>query len=327
MSGKRTEISRRDFLNRGCLTTAGVVAATAASGYLPSADAVSFLRHQVPDKGPDILRVAACQVLCYPDVAKSTQKVLKWIEAAAKDNVDVISFPEACLCGYVKDDKYWQTDRDEDFKSGEAKVIEASRQFNIAVVLGTAHWEGDDIYNDLLIIDKGGKVRGRYSKTHLAEDWPVPGKTLPVYTVAGVPSCFIICHDVRYPELVRLPAIAGAQICYFCSHEAGLVKEYKLSAYRAMPIARATENSVFCVMANAPAELGSSRGSHGNSKIIHPDGNVLAEASYLEERLVAANIKISDASRHMARRAVDDETILKQWMNDGVRLVQVHDQN
>jgi predicted amidohydrolase len=72
--------------------------------------------------------------------------------------------------------------------------------------------------------------------------------------VAGVKSCFIICHDVRYPELVRLPAIAGAQMCYFCSHESGLREEYKLSAYQAMPIARATENSIFCVMAHAPAD-------------------------------------------------------------------------
>jgi len=204
-------------------------------------------------------------------------------------------------------------------------VIEASKRLNIAVVLGTVHWESDRIYNDLLVIDKGGLVRGRYSKTHLAESWPVPGKTLPVYKLAGVKSCFIICHDIRYPELVRLPAVAGAQICYFCSHESGLKHEHKLSAYRAMPIARATENSIFCIMANAPADPQTLRGSHGNSKIIHPDGNVLVEAGYFQERLVTANIKISDASRSIARRAAEDNTILKQWLNEGTELVQVYD--
>ena len=50
-----------------------------------------------------------------------------------------------------------------------------------------------------------------------------------------------------------LPAIAGAQLCWFCSNESGLTFEHKLSAYQAMPIARATENSIFLVMANAPA--------------------------------------------------------------------------
>jgi omega-amidase len=202
-------------------------------------------------------------------------------------------------------------------------VIEAARRLQIAVVLGTVHWEGQKLFNDLLVIDKGGTVRGRYSKTHLAESWPAPGQVLPVYEVAGVKSCFIICHDVRYPELVRLPAIAGAQICYFSSHESGLREEYKLSAYQAMPIARATENSIFCVMANAPANPQTLAGSHGNSKIIHPDGNVLVEAGYFEERLVTATIRVADASCAMAQRAVKDETILKQWLESGTRLVQV----
>jgi len=284
---------------------------------------MSFTRHQVKEKGKGCLRVAACQILNYPDVGKSAKKVLEWIETAAKDSVDVVAFPEACLCGYAGGD-YWKSAQPEAFKAAEDLVIEASKRFNMGVILGTVHWESAKIYNDLLVIDKGGIVRGRYSKTHLAEAWPVPGKHLPVYDVAGVKSCFIICHDVRYPELVRLPAIAGAQICYFCSHESGLKYEHKLSAYRAMPISRATENSIFCVMANAPADPKTLRGSHGNSKIIHPDGNVLAEAGYFEERLVTATIRLRDASRAMALRAVRDETILKKWLTKGVELVQVH---
>ena len=323
MSYAGSKISRRKLMARGALAV-GTSVMVAGSARSTSAAGVSFTKHQAVEKGPGCLRVAACQILTYPDIAKSTEKVVGWIEAAAKDNVDVILFPEACLCGYAGGD-YWKTARPEDFKRGEALVIEASKRFNIAVVLGTVHWDSEKIYNGLLVIDKGGKVRGRYSKTHLAESWPVPGRTLPVYDVAGVKSCFIICHDVRYPELVRLPAVAGAQICYFSSHESGLSREDKLSAYRAMPIARATENSIFCIMANAPAEAKTLRGSHGNSKIIHPDGNVLFEAGYFEERLVTANIRLSDASRSIARRAANDETILKEWLKSGAKLVSVHD--
>lgn len=323
MSYTESNISRRKLMARGALAV-GASVVVAGSADSASAAGVSFAKRHTVEKGAGTLRIAACQVLNYPDVAKSTQKVLKWIEAAAKDNVDVILFPEACLCGYAGGD-YWKTPRPEDFKKGEALVIEASKRFNIAVVLGTVHWQSEKIYNDLLVIDKGGRVRGRYSKTHLAESWPVPGTTLPVYNVAGVKSCFIICHDVRYPELVRLPAVAGAQICYFSSHESGLTHEYKLSAYNAMPIARATENSIFCIMANAPTDRKTFRGSHGNSKIIHPDGNVLVEAGHFEERLVTANIRIGDASRSIARRAANDQTILKEWLNSGANLVSVHD--
>jgi predicted amidohydrolase len=309
---------------RSSLAVTGIVGAVTSPVFSKSDSGVSYNKYHIDEKGTDTLRVSACQILTYSDVEKSTKKILHWIETAAQDGVDVVAFPEACLCGYAGKE-YWKTARPEDFKKGEDIVIEASKRLNIAVVLGTVHWESDKIYNDLLVIDKGGLVRGRYSKTHLAESWPVPGKILPVYKLAGIKSCFIICHDVRYPELVRLPAVAGAQICYFCSHESGLKHEHKLSAYRAMPIARATENSIFCVMANAPADPQTLRGSHGNSKIIHPDGNVLVEAGYFQERLVTANIKINDASRGIARRAVKDDTILKQWLNEGVELVQVYD--
>lgn len=312
------DISRRTFLAGGTLAALGA----AAAGDEAAAQRVSFQRHEIRQKREGCLRLAACQILNTPDVAASTKKVLQWIEKAAADDVDVVAFPEACLCGYATED-YWKSARPEDFQAGEAQVIAASKRLNIAVILGTAHWEGRTIFNDVLVIDKGGVVRGRYSKTHLAESWPAPGRVLPVYEVAGVKSCFIICHDVRYPELVRLPAIAGAQVCYFCSHESGLREEQKLSAYHAMPIARATENGIFCVMANSPANRETLAGSHGNSKIIHPDGSALLEAGYFEERLVAATVRIADATRWVAQRAVGDDTILKEWLQGGTRLVQM----
>jgi len=311
-------ISRREFIVASTGVSAGLV------GLKDSADAQSIESAH----GSNHVRVAACQILTYSDLKKSVQKIIKWMNTAAEDSADVVVFPEACLCGYQPDDNYWKKANPEDFENAEQEVVEASKSLNIAVVLGTAHWQAGQLFNSLLAIDKGGKVQGRYAKTHLAESWPglVPGKILPVYTLAGVKSCFIICHDVRYPELVRLPAVAGARICYFISNESPLTKEHKLSAYRAMPIARATENGIFCVMANAPADpenMNAANQSHGNSKIIGPDGNIITEAGYFEERLVTATIDISRATRNIAKRAINDDTILKDWLRNGVRLVEV----
>lgn len=270
------------------------------------------------------MRVAACQIATYPDLSRSATKIVEWIGRASDGGVDVVAFPEASTCGYACDPSFWERADPGDFESAEGTVIDASKERGIGVVLGTAHQEEGRWLNSLLVIDKGGVVRGRYSKTHLAESWPSPGRILPVYHLAGVKSCFLVCHDIRYPELVRLPAIAGAQICYFCSNESGLLAEHKLSAYRAMPIARATENGIFLVMANAPADpdnLRSGSQSHGNSKIIHPDGNVLEEAGYFEERLVTCLVDLEDANRAMAQRAANDDTILRTWMKRGSRLV------
>ena len=269
-------------------------------------------------------RVAACQILTGPDVGENSRNIIRWIGRAAEAGADAVAFPESTLFGAVGDRLYWDQADPKEFEEAESEIASEAKKRDIAVICGTAHWEGDRIYNDLIVIDKGGAVRGRYSKTHLVVDFDEPGKILPVYTVAGVKSCFIICHDIRYPELVRLPAAAGAQICYFASNEDGLLLENKLSAYRAMPIARATENWIFVVMANSPADpsdIAGSTQSHGNSKIIHPDGNVMVEAGFFEETIVSAEIDLDEADRRMVIRSIEDDTILTSWMREGLKLV------
>ena len=300
------KLNRRSFLSAGSAALAAQTPPVAAQ------------------RGPE-LRVAACQILTFPQPRRSAEKICSWMEKAAADKVDVVAFPEAAVCGYTCEKDYWKAANPRDFEEAESVVISAARKLNIAVILGTAHWEDGKVYNSVLVIDKDGRARGRYSKTYLAEAWPTPGRKLPVYTVAGVKSCFIICHDIRYPELVRLPAIAGAQICYYTSNESGLVEEHKLSAYRAMPISRATENSIYLVMANAPADsrnMHAAEQSHGNSKIIHPNGTVLVEAGFFNEALVTATIDLKAADRAIAKRAVKEGTIVSKWLHDGSQLVE-----
>jgi predicted amidohydrolase len=92
-----------------------------------------------------------------------------------------------------------------------------------------------------------------------------------------------------------------------------------------MPISRATENGIFLVMANAPADpedLARSGSSHGQSKIIHPDGNVLKEAGYFTEEAVICELDLAAATGGIARRAVNDETRLREWLQAGVALVE-----
>ncbi len=271
------------------------------------------------------LRVAACQILTFPEPAKSAKKICAWMEKAAQDKVNVVLFPEASVCGYTCEPEYWKTADPKQFEAAEQEIIIAARRLDIAVVLGSAHWEDQKVFNSLLVVDRGGRVKGRYSKTYRAEAWPAPGRILPVWTVAGVKSCFIVCHDIRYPELVRLPVIAGAQVCYFSSNESGLVEEHKLSAYRAMPISRATENGIYLIMANAPADPKNMQGasqSHGNSKIIHPNGTVLCEAGYFKETLVTSTIDLKAADRAVAKRAVKEGVIVSQWLREGAQLVE-----
>ena len=272
------------------------------------------------------VKVAACQLLTSKDVSVSTTKVLQQIEACAEDRIQIAAFPEGCLFGYCCDPNYWEQISPQVIKAAEAKIAEAARRHKIAVIVGSAHHDGENWHNDLAIFDQHGSLKYRYGKTFLAgEKWCTNNRgKLPIVQLADVACCFIICHDVRYPELVKLPAAMGAQICIFCSCESGLLSEYKLSAYRAMPISRATENGIYLVMANTPAnpdDIRAAGSSHGNSKIVHPNGNVIIEAGFFGDEIVSATIDLSQATSSQAKRTYNEDTILREWFREGCEFV------
>ena len=272
------------------------------------------------------LKVAACQLLNSDDIDNNVVRICEFLENCAEQGVDLAAFPEGVLYGYCCRTDFWDQMTPEILRGAEERVAQTCARLNIAAVIGTAFREGDIWLNGLAIFERDGRLVGRYGKTFLGGDtWcdNYKGK-IPIIEIAGVKACFAICRDIRYPEIVRLPVILGAEILIFCSCESGLTAEHKLSAYRAMPIARAAENEIYVLMANAPANpdnIRSTESSHGNSKIIDPLGNVLVEAGYFEERAVIADIDFSLASRHVATRVLKEPTILQDWYRQGLQYV------
>ena len=130
---------------------------------------------------------------------------------------------------------------------------------------------------------------------------------------------------------------SGAQIVFIANNEAGLEREDKLLGYRSMQISRATESHVFSIMANAPADkerFGRKNSSHGNSNIVDPLGNVLDEAGSFEERIVKAELDLSQANRSTVLRTIGgsprhhklfgseiEHPSYTAWMKEGMKLV------
>ena len=259
------------------------------------------------------------------NIEKNTCGVIDRLNTCAREKVDIAAFHEGILYGYSSCPDFWSSLDQTRIEKAERQIIQVCREKGIAAIVGSTHLEDGQRYNSLLVIDRDGTVRGRYGKIHLAgEQWCEPAQHLPIYELCGIPCCFLICHDIRYPELVRLPAAAGAKICFFASCESSVTSEHKLSAYRAMPISRATENDIYVVMANAPADpsdINRAGSSHGESKIIHPNGNVIAEAGIFTDEIIIRKLDLHQASRNIALRAVNDITRLREWMKDGVKLV------
>lgn len=159
------------------------------------------------------IKVAACQILNTEDVEKSTNKVIGRLKECARQGIEIASFPEGTLFGYCCRADYWKSMEPQVFIDAEARISDVCHENNIAAVVGSAHQTNGVWNNSLAIFERDGTIKARYGKTFLAgEKWCVNNRgPLPIVNLAGVDCCFIICHDIRYPELVKLPAAMGAK--------------------------------------------------------------------------------------------------------------------
>jgi len=269
------------------------------------------------DEGPQQLRVAAVQMRSTLDLATNVERTIAWLRKCAAERVRVAVFPECSLTGYSNRAAELPAD---EVVQAEREVAAACRELDLYAVIGLPYREGEKLYNSASVITPEGKILERYHKVQLAESWPDAGDHLSIFRIDGVWCTIIICHDERYPELVRLPVLAGARVVFYISHESGLHAEHKLDPYRAQIQARAVENTVYVVHANAPANRDTT-GSHGQSRIIDPRGNLVGrEASFFKEEMLPATLDLRRATAANALRSIQ-RGILRDWWREGIQRV------
>jgi len=260
------------------------------------------------------LKVAAVQFRSSLNLNDNQRRISEILGQLASAHVQVAVFPECALTGYDTDSAPPASEKE--IAAAEENIGKICRDKKIAVVLGTVYKVNSHAYDAADVFNSRGERVERYGKIHLAgEKWAVPGNHIAYFDLEGVPSTVLICHDERYPELVRLPALEGAQVVYYVSSESSLKEESKLAPYRAQMMARAVENSVFVVAANTPANHDLT-GSHGQSRIIAQDGNILQEASIFGDDVLIATLKLAPAKSGWPQKSLQGP--LGDWWRSGV---------
>jgi predicted amidohydrolase len=267
---------------------------------------------------PVRLKVAAVQFRSSLSVPDNVKRINAVIEQLADQGVNVAAFPECALTGYHTGEVMEPSA--EAVLDAEEQIRLTCQKKKIGAVVGSIYKTNGRTYDTAVVFNSRGELVERYGKVMLAgEKWAVPGNHVAFFELEGVPSTVIICHDERYPELVRLPAMAGAQVVYYISHEAGMEKEWKLAGYRAQMMARAVENDVFVVAANAPGNIRDNSGSHGQSRIIKNDGNVLQEGSFYGDDILVETLLIKPRESEWLAKGL--KGLLADWWAEGVEFM------
>lgn len=130
-------------------------------------------------------------------------------------------------------------------------------------------------YNTLIWIDRSGKIAGTYRKCHLFRFYNEhrlfsPGRDASVFFIDGVCVAPNICYDLRFPELMRSQAFAGAHLAIVCAQWPASRRMH----WEALLKARAIENQIFIVACNRIGMNHRGDKFAGASQVITPWGDV-----------------------------------------------------
>jgi predicted amidohydrolase len=228
------------------------------------------------------VRIACCQVA--PRVGDRGANLTTSetaIRSAAATGARIVVLPELMSSGYVFRDKAEALALAERLDGPSVSHWhQLAGRHDVTVVAGVCEQgEDDHCHNTAVVVDPGG-LRASYRKVHLwdAEKlvFTAGDRPPPVVEVEGARVSVMICYDLEFPEWVRLPALAGAQL--LCA-PANWPLFPRPAAERPMEVVRvqaaASANRMFIAVCD---RVGQERGVDwvGGSVVVDPDGWPLA---------------------------------------------------
>jgi predicted amidohydrolase len=206
------------------------------------------------------------------------------IEAAAKQRVSVLVFPELSLTGYEPDlaAELAMTAAD----GRLAPLMALAQQHQVEVILGAPLTNGAAKPALGAIVLSAMGAATTYRKMHLGSSeraYFTPGDTPRTITVSGHTLGIAICADSSQPAHPQAYADLGATI-----YAAGVFLNAQWYATDVPRLAGyAARHRMLTVMANHGASVGT-YASVGKSAVWAPDGSLLAQAESTESALVIA---------------------------------------
>jgi predicted amidohydrolase len=243
------------------------------------------------------MKIGHYQVACKAgDFDANMAKVVKGLELAEAQRVEILCFPECFLTGYQDREKLA---RKHGFKAHSAKmqkVLDRTRRFDSTFIVGFNEVRGDDLYNTALVARRG-KLLGTYSKCSAYMRFHKQGREFPVFERRGMKFGVVICSDGGYIEPTRILVLKGARIV-FAPHYNYIAKDhllYHFQKVRSDHIARAVENSIHFVRGNN-VTVGRDKGlsydgvGYGDSYIVDPAGEFVVRSRRHQEDFICADV-------------------------------------
>jgi len=227
----------------------------------------------------------------FGDPAANFATVTRMAEEAKRRGSDLILFPELWSTAY---DLTHASRYASSLDSGLFNEISSlARRLEIHILGSTLSLQGENKYgNTLTVFAPDGSQLANYSKIHLfrlmdEDRYLSAGNRITTVDLPFGRAGLAICYDLRFPELFRAHALAGAEMAFLPSEW----PEPRLMHWQTLIRARAIENQMFIFACN---RVGTDAQNvfFGHSMAVDPWGEILAEAGDGEE-VISLSVDLS----------------------------------
>jgi predicted amidohydrolase len=193
--------------------------------------------------------IAVAQIRYFDTAEKhNVAKIKKYIKLAKSKKADIVCFPETCI---------HKTDYLEIKGTLIKDIQQACKENSIWCIVTDSFVLKKKPYKIALLINREGKIAGKYKKINLYDDDGDPGKKIFVYETDFAKIGVVVCWDMAFPEIFHRLKKAGAEIVFcpskWCYEDVAHEKDHKnreLGLLKSMLMSRAFENLFFVAVVN-----------------------------------------------------------------------------
>ena len=231
------------------------------------------------------MKIGLVQMNSRQDKVANLAAAAEGIEKLAREGVDLVLLPE--MFNHLGSDPENAAASEEipgpstEWARGQAKGK------GIFVHCGSVIERRDEgNFNTSMVFDRSGNEVARYSKLHLFDivlpdggrylesDAITPGDRIAVFDCDGVVAGLAICYDLRFPELFRGLAEAGAEVFLL---PAAFTVPTGMYHWEPLLRARAIENGCYVAACGQWGQWARGKQCYGHSLVADPWGTVIAQ--------------------------------------------------
>jgi len=256
-------------------------------------------------------RAGLVQLRSGRSMAANLEMAERLIRRAAQGGAVYVQTPENTAIMELKPELVLQAAQTEDESVALARLRALAAELGIFLHVGSLAIKLDEtrVANRSYLIDPQGGIAARYDKLHMFDvdlaggeshresSHCRPGATAVVADLPFGRLGLSICYDLRFPQLYRALATAGAE---FIAVPSAFTKQTGEAHWHVLIRARAIETGAFVLAATQGGLHESGRATYGHSLIVSPWGEILAEAGE-EPGVIFADIDLAASAEARAR--------------------------